>query len=109
MIYIRNIPRDILLYELWKYAKPSPYFKHCTYAIPLLTVELARDALNDMIANNNLLSVCTFYGKTIYADITDDYLDQTDYDIYNGKGLAKTIINNIKKKLLNRCLIKYLI
>lgn len=107
MIYIKNIPKDLLLYELWKHAKLSHYLLHCNNLAPLLTLKDARYAINNMIANNDLISVCTFYGRMIYVDITDDYLDSYNYDMHNGKNAAKKIVDKLKLDQLSQCVIRY--
>ena len=111
-IYIKNIPKELLLYELWLYAKTSFYFKPrkgISIAPPILTISLAKNALNYMIGNNDLLSVCTFYGKLLYVDITGDYLDPFNYNAHNGKFLAEEIILHLKKRLLKECLLKFIL
>lgn len=107
MLYIKGIPKDLLLYELWNHAKTSPYMKYCPDAKPTLTPELANDALRNMISNNDKLLVCTFYGRLVYVDITDDVLDGSNYDMHNGKKLASLVVAKLKKKLLDTCLLKY--
>jgi hypothetical protein len=109
MLFIKNIPKEVLLYELWLHAKSSPYIRYCPELKPVLTVELAKEALNNMISNNDLLSVCTFYGRPVYVDITNDTLDPSNYDMHNGKKLAELVVTKLKKKLLDACLLKHII
>lgn len=108
MIYIRNIPKDLLLFELWQNARLSPILMFCKETEPVLTIELARYALNNMIANNDSLSVCTFYGKPLYIDITGDFMDPDIYDTYNGKNLTSKVVDKLKKNILDKCLIRHI-
>lgn len=109
MLFIRNIPKEVLLYELWLHARSSSYFRYCPDLKPVLTVELAKKALNELISNNSLLSVCTFYGKPLYVDITDDIFDPTDYNDNNGDSLGELVVTKLKKRILDECLLKHLL
>ena len=107
MIFIGNIPKDLLLFELWQNARLSPYMRLCKDLAPVLTIEIARKALNNMIANNDLLTVCTFYGRPLYVDITDEFLDPYNYDTYNGRDATQKVVNRLKKDILDKCLIRH--
>jgi hypothetical protein len=72
-----------------------------------LTKEKAKKDLNYMIANNRELLLTTYYGKMLFVDISLDYFDPSAYDIYNGRGLAKKIIYELKSTALQHCIASY--
>lgn len=106
-IYIKYLPKDKLLYQLWKYAKPAYYMYYCKDTIPVLTLEKAKQDINYMIHNNRTINISTYYGKQIFIDITGDYLNTLEYNLYNGRNLAEYIIDNLKKEEMQRSVLKY--
>jgi hypothetical protein len=53
-----------------------------------------------MLANGRKLDITTYQGRLVFADISGDYLDPFNYDVYNGPGKARDIITEIKKEEL---------
>ncbi len=105
--YIRFIPKDILMLELWKAARKSPYHHYIDIKETQLTLEEIRNDINYMILNNRDLCVTTYYGKMLFIDVSKDYVDTNLYNLYNGKNKAELIIRNLKLKELEKTLIKY--
>ena len=89
---IKYIPKDKLLYQLWKYAKKANHFYHCNDKAPILTEQQARDDINYMIQDNRPLELTTYYGRLIFVNISSDYLDTFTYNMYNGDDMAERII-----------------
>jgi len=106
-IYIKYLPKDELLYNLWKNANPARYFNKCRNALPNLSINKAKRDINYMICNNRNIELTTYYGKTLYIDITGDYVDVFAYNLYNGKCQANKIINEIKICELKKTILKY--
>lgn len=107
IIYIKYLPKDKLLYALWLGASQSPNFYYCPLLMPILTEDIAKTDINYMIANNRDIDLTTYYGKSLYINITNDTVDTNKYDIYNCKGVAEKIITNLKEKELNRTVCVY--
>jgi hypothetical protein len=99
-VYIKHLPKDKLLYELWKSAKPARQFYYCKDLIPEVDKSTITDDINHMIANNRRIDLTTYHGKQLFIDITDDFVDCFDYDLYNGHGVAEKIIIDLKKEEL---------
>ena len=106
-IYIKYLPKDILLYHLWLNAKPKKYLLLCDKNIPILTIKKANRDIKLMQMDNRRIDVTTYYGRCVYSDITDDYLDISFYDFHNGKGKGESIINELKLKELSNSVVKY--
>lgn len=106
-IFIKYLPKDQLLYELWKSAKKSKYFYYCPELIPNLTVEQAANDINHMLYSGRSLSLTTYYGKMMYINITNEMVDVNEYNIYNGDGVAEKIIQELKKQELNNTICTY--
>jgi hypothetical protein len=106
-IYIKYLPKEQLLFELWKYARISPNFYYCKDLSPVLTIEDARKDINCMLANNRDIDLTTYYGRMLFIDITGDYVDTFNYDLYNGLNKAKKIIDLLKEKELRHTLYTY--
>ena len=111
LIYISGLPKDKLLYELWRHARPSPFFLYCKDKLPMLTLTQARLDINEMLKNNYNIYLNTYYGKTLYIDISGDVFDMTDYAAYNRIDEKKVIeiINKLKIEELNQFILKYYI
>lgn len=106
-IYIKYIPKYRLLYHLWLNAKPAPCFRTATLIPPCLTEKKAIRDINYMIDNGDRLDINEYYGRMLYIDITGDYMDKLLYDIYNGHGTAKKIIDQLKLDELCTSITKY--
>jgi hypothetical protein len=107
MVFIKHLPKDKLLFDLWHSAKPVIYMSKCSSIAPILTLKQAREDINYMIQDNREVELTTYYGRLIFLDITGDYLSTYSYDIHNGKGVATAIIRNLKITELNRSILKY--
>lgn len=106
-IYIKHLPKDKLLYELWLAARKSPNFYYCPNAAPILDLETARTDINHMIVNERRLDLSTYYGRMLYVDLTDDTFDSDTYDLYNGRGKASKIVRELKKIELKKTVLCY--
>ena len=111
IIYINHLPKDVLLYELWKHARISPYFMHCKDKVPILTIDRARKDINEMLKTNRRINLTTYYGKLLFVDITDSMFDATDYEIYNRLDEKKIIrmIDKLKSDALRKLILKFYI
>ncbi len=107
LVYIKHISKDLLLYELWKAARNSPNLYHCAELRPILTPEITKNDINQMIVNNRNIDLTTYYGRMLYIDITNDYVDVLNYDIYNGFGAAKKVIDRLKEQELKKTVCVY--
>jgi hypothetical protein len=107
MIDIKYLPKDILLYELWKRARLSQYFYHCKEKAPRLNIERCRNDINHMFINNKNIEVTIYYGRLIYINLTDNEVDTFNYNVYNGSEAAEEVINEIKKNQMNKVQLNY--
>ncbi len=106
-IYIKYLPKDKLLYELWNGARYSPNFYYCPELKPTLTLQTVTDDINHMINNDRDIDLTTYHGRMLFIDITNDYIDTFNYDLYNGRGSAKKIIDILKEEELKRTICTY--
>lgn len=106
-VYIGLIPKDQLLYELYQRAKPSNYFRHCKELLPKLEFSDVRRDLYWLIVNKSRIDFTVYYGKMLYIDITDNYVDTTDYNARNGCKLAEFVINLMKLITMRYTLLTY--
>jgi len=107
LVYIKYLPKDVLLYRLWCNARPAQYFYYCPETRHTLTLDQVRDDINNMLANGTEITLGSYQGKLLYVKISDDYLDTLQYNSHNGNGSAERIINEIKKEELNKVLLAY--
>jgi len=107
MAYIKYLPKDILLYELWLAARNSPYFYYCVDKLPTLTLEIARSDLNEMISTGRNFELTNYYGRMLYLDIRGDFCNVEKYEIYNGKNTALNIIKKLKEQQLRQIVLKF--
>lgn len=103
-VYIKHLSKDILLYKLWEAARNSPNLHYCAEYYPVLTLELTKNDINFMINDGRNLDLTTYYGKMLYIDITNDYVDVFMYEVYNGNGSAKKIIKQLKEQELRKAI-----
>lgn len=107
-VYIGYIPKDLLLYSLWKHAKQSPSMKYCKKElIPDLTLEKTRIDINHMLHNDRDLILTTYYGKLLFIDITGNICDVLMYNLYNGRRSAENVIHKLKTDLLKNISMRY--
>ena len=111
IIYINHLPKDKLLFELWKNAKVSPYFVFCEDKIPSLTLSQVKSDINDMIQNNREINLTTYYGRMLYVDITGPHMDTLDYEAFNRLNEEKiiNIINKLKFEEMQNAICKFYI
>jgi len=107
MLFIKFLPKDKLLWSLWKHAKHAQYMYYCSDLAPELTLQRARKDVNYMIQDNRDIELTTYYGRLVFVDISGDYLDAFTYNLYNGRGTAERIITNLKIEELMRSIVKY--
>lgn len=102
MKYIKHLPRDKLLYLLWKKARPSGELKFCRSQIPTLTKKIARrDACTS-------LDLTVYYGRLLFVDLSSDFVNTELYNLYNGRNLADKIIDKLAyKEMLKTILVYY--
>ena len=111
IIYINHLPKDKLLFELWKNARTSPYFVFCEDKIPKLTLAQVKTDINEMLKNNRELNLTTYYGRMLYIDITGDFMDTIDYEAFNRLPEEKiiAIVNKLKFEELHNAICKFYI
>jgi len=108
MIYIKYLPKNKLLFELWKYARPSHYMYYCPEKIPSLTLEQATLDIYYMIKNNRPIKLTTYYGRLLHINLSNDYVNCDLYNLLNGRQyLAERIIQQIIYQELCLCYKKY--
>jgi hypothetical protein len=107
LLYIKFLPKDKLLWYLWKNAKIAHYMYYCPKLAPVLTLNKVRRDINYMIENGRNIELNTYYGKLLFVNITGDYLDTFTYNIYNGCSAAEHISTDLKIEELSRCVLKY--
>ena len=107
IIFIKYLPKDKLLYELWKNAKPAQYMYYCKALAPTVTESEVKRDINNMLRNNRGIELTTYNGRLIFSDITEDYFDPFTYNMYNGKKMAEKIINNLKTEELKRTVLNH--
>ena len=106
-IYIKHVPRDKLLYRLWENAKKSNHFYYCEELAPELTEQQVRTDINYMMEHGNDIKVTTYYGRLLFIDISDDYIDPFPCDLYNGFGYTQHAVNMVKLEELRKIVINY--
>jgi hypothetical protein len=104
MIYIKYIKKEKILYELWRCARLSQYFRYCPDLAPSLNIQTCTIDIKSM---NGIIDLTSYYGRLLFIDISGDWFDPFNYDIYNGDGTAKLIIDSIKKEELAKCVLRY--
>jgi hypothetical protein len=108
MIYIKYLPKDRLLYMLWENAKIAQYFfEYPTTTPPVLTICKARRDINYMIMNNRALDLTTYYGRLVFSDLSGDYYDYFTYELYNGSGSARYIVQQLKMDEMKKAILRY--
>lgn len=107
LIYIKHLPMGKLLWALWSNAKLDRYMQLCPELAPELTQAQAWRDINFMLMDQRPIALTTYYGRLLFVDITNDYLDVFTYDMYNGSGMAKKITNKLKLEELLRSMCKY--
>jgi hypothetical protein len=105
-LYIKYLPKDRLLFELWKRARRSQHFYYCPHLMPKLDLVQCRKDINMMIASNDKIEVCTYFGRLVYVDITGDYLDSFNYDVHNGDDAALSVVTELKKEELLKAVLR---
>lgn len=107
-VYIGNLPKEILLYNLWKNAKYLHFFNIIGKKYrPILTIKIACEDIGMMIKNNRRLELAGYYGKNLNIDISGDYLDLYEYELSNGSGIIRKVIRKLKKKEMKKTITKF--
>ena len=107
LVYIKDLPKDELLYKLWLVAKKSQYLYYYNGDLPMLTRATAKQDLSQMIINKRDLSLTTYYGKLLYIDLSEDWLDTSIYNLYNGQRLAELVISTLQLEEMQRTVLRY--
>jgi len=108
LCYIKYLPKDKLLYNLWLKARTADILTSCLSSdLPLLTPQIAKDDVDDMIKNQRDISVTIYYGRSLFVNLTNDYFDTSGYNMYNGVHAAEYIVNLLKKEEIQKCVMKY--
>lgn len=106
--YIGYIPKDKLMFELWKFARKSPYHYYLpNIADPKVTLDEIRNDINFMIENNREIDITTYHGKLLFINITTDTVDTKQYNMYNGTRAAENIIRKLKLEELEKSILNY--
>lgn len=107
MIFIKHLPKDRLLFALWKEARIAPFFYYCPEKATDISLEIVTDDINNMINNSRDIDLTTYHSRLLYINITSDLVDVSDYNTYNGTGKAERVINELKKEELTKTIITY--
>lgn len=96
MAYIKHLDISRLLFNLWSAAR---YTIWCIDdpRKPVLTMEICQRDIATMIASGRPLDLDIYYGKPLYVDLSDEVLDTTRYNRYNGKNSAEKIVAQMQK------------
>ena len=108
LIYIKYLPKDEIIYNLWIYAKYAKYADDCIEQMPTLYLNNVRQDLQMMEKNKRELELTLYYGKMLFVNIEGDYFSPSTYDLYNGYNLAKYIICQVKINEFRKCLLSAL-
>ena len=108
-IYIKYLPKDKLLYYLWRGARLSTYFVYCNDKIPILTLSKARRDINYMLQNKSDIKLTTYYGRPLFINISTHWISSDDYNIYNGKNTLERIVKRIKLEEMQKSILRYYI
>ena len=106
LIYIDYLPKDILLYELWANAKKISQLKEFDGDIQPSMSDIQED-LRIMHRDNQRFVFKIYYGRYLFIDVTDHYLNPISYNIYNGPYLAERIIDKVKLSEINKSILRH--
>ncbi len=104
-VNIKHIPKEDLLFELWKVAKKSEFHKY-TEGEPCK--EIVQFDIHNMKLNNSI-DMSLYYGKLLHINLSYNMCDVTEYNLYNGEGLAQKVISKLKHKELEKIILNYYI
>lgn len=107
MIYIKHLPKHLLLYNLWENAKITRFMLSCKDMLETPTIEQIKIDLQFMYLNDKKIYISCYYGKYLFSDLSGDYLDETIYDLYSGNGTAKSIVDRLKLDEIKRSLLYF--
>lgn len=106
-IFIGNLAKQDVLYNLWLKAGDMPEMIYSKIK-PKLTLSRAAEDLSYKLINRSKLSFYNYYGRTLFVDITTDYMDPCEYDFYNNEsGKAQNIIEKLKLEELKKTILKF--
>lgn len=118
-INIKYLPKDELLYQLWKRARYIDYLKvaeicenDCDLTCSskyldddlILTREQARKDVAEMSAGT---LITYYYGRTLFVDITADDFICSKYNRCNGRNSANKVIEKLKIKELYKLALRH--
>jgi len=107
-VYIKYIPKDQLLYELWNAARWTKCFAvDPTIAKPRLTLKKVRRDINYMIVANRNIDLTTYYGKKICMNLTNNTCNVAYYNLHNGYGAATKVIDKLKIDQLQKTITRF--
>lgn len=109
LIFIKYLPKDQLIYQLWRNAKYSYMLKYCPMKRPELSIDYIRKDIINMLNNKFPIYLGMYYGKDLFIDISGDYLNAKYYDKFCGKYSAKKIISNLKLAEMKKSIMRYYI
>ena len=96
VLYIKYLPKHLLLFNLWKNAISAQSFSRCPDKLPDLSLTRAKRDIGYMLKDGTSIELTTYRGRTMYIDISGDYFDSFSYDMWNGTGSAKKIVDSLK-------------
>jgi hypothetical protein len=107
LVYIKHLPKNKLLYHLWESAKIIHYFKLVPNNIPICTISNIDEDILYMNLNKRDIELTTYYGRALYVNLSNDYMDTFAYDMHNGRGTCKKIIQQLKKEELQKSIMRF--
>lgn len=119
IVNIKYLPKDELLYQLWKKARNIPYLdvdeiceddcdRTCSSKYLDEDLILTREQAKKDVAEMPPGTFITYYfGRTLFVDITSDDFICNKYDQCNGRRLANKIVNIVKVKELYKLALRH--
>jgi len=59
-----------------------------------------------MKRNGDRIYMTSYHGRMIFSDLTSDYFDEFNYDMYNGKGLARRIVERLQDEEIKKAMLQ---
>lgn len=102
-IYVKYIPKHVILYELWQ--KADYIYENKTE----LTLSQACEDIKYMTEMQDLDNITVYRNKNIHIDLTSDTIDLFMYCMHNDLNVSdvKKSINIIKEQYIRKAILTY--
>jgi hypothetical protein len=107
VVCIKYLPRDLLLHELWLGAMMCQNLARCTQLAPNLTLAQVKKDIRFMGRDKRELSLTTYWGRSLFVKLSGNYLDTFTYDMMNGPGRGRAVIDRLKRQELGRMVVRF--